>query len=151
MGNGTINVSGRNGGAGGDSYSYTNGGIICSAGCMADTVCNNQCSNDKLLQAQTFPPKSVMGAGGGGAGGSGGTIIMKTPSNPTNIVFLYQKGMGGAAGKSNVKSDVKTYNVVLGVAVPSSSVTNSVEPKTSGNAGANGSDGVYKFIQTTNF
>jgi hypothetical protein len=151
IGNGTINVQGTNGGPGGNSYSYT-GGVSCSTRCEQNEDCLYVCKQAKA--SATAQSLTVVGAGGGGAGGSGGTIVVKSPSNPANINFLYGKGLGGAGGVSNVtfsgqQYDTNGYGYSYGT--PPVQTTNSYQDiNTAGNPGANGSNGVYNFIQTTN-
>lgn len=141
IGNGTINVSGSNGNAGGNSYSET---VV-----LYDNA-GNLSYYDNITLDPSLYPQAINGGGGGGAGGSGGTIIVKTPSNPANINFLYVRGQGGQGGKSVVHSTKVVYaNDSDGSNSSSTSTYN--DSNTAGNAGADGANGVYNFISTTNF
>jgi hypothetical protein len=135
VGSGTISVAGTAGGSGGDSFSYDGN----------ETV-NNPDNEDNPTSNITLTP--VDGAGGGGAGGSGGVIIVKAPSNPANINFLYGAGSPGAGGASHVHTVTTTTSPYYGTSTVTADSTNS---QAAGQAGNSGSAGSYNFIKTTTF
>jgi hypothetical protein len=156
IGNGTINLSGSNGGPGGSSYSYTGGGIVCASNCTATRGCLNACNYAKnytgnTSSSQTPSSLAIVGGGGGGAGGSGGTIILKTPSNPANINFILNKGLGGAAGGSVVTSNNTVYEDTEFGYTNNQKDSSYNDGNTAGHGGADGANGVYRFLPTTEF